>query len=107
MPSNDEKLFAMLIYLLNLPFPIIGPLIIWLIKREESSFVDYHGKECCNLIISYTIYTAVASISILLLIGFVLLPLVGLLLFIFNIIAAVKAYGGEKYRIPLVIHFIK
>ncbi|WP_226038138.1 DUF4870 domain-containing protein [Aquibacillus saliphilus] len=107
MSTKDERLYAMLIYLLSFPFPILAPLIIWLMKREESEFVDYHGKEYFNFLISYTIYFTVSGILVLLLIGIVLLPVVGIMLFIFTIIAAVKSYGGEEYRIPLIFRFIK
>ena len=107
MSSNDERLYSMLIYLLSLVFPILAPLIIWLLKREDSDFVDYHGKEYFNLLISYTIYMIISGILVVLLIGFILLPIAGIMLTIFTIVAAVKAYGGEKYRIPLIFHFIK
>ena len=107
MSSNDERLYYMLIYLLSLVFPILAPLIIWLLKREDSDFVDYHGKEYFNLLISYTIYMIISGILVVLLIGFILLPIAGIMLTIFTIVAAVKAYGGEKYRIPLIFHFIK
>ncbi|MGG4549965.1 DUF4870 domain-containing protein [Rossellomorea marisflavi] len=98
---------AMLIYLTSFFTTFIGPLIIWLMKREDSEFVDFHGKEYLNFLISYTIYSIVASLLMLILIGFVLLPVVGILAFVFTIIAAVKSYGGETYRIPTVIRFIK
>ncbi|UKS67542.1 DUF4870 domain-containing protein [Rossellomorea marisflavi] len=107
MPTSDEKLMAMLIYLTSFFTTFIGPLIIWLMKREDSEFVDFHGKEYLNFLISYTIYSIVASLLMLILIGFVLLPVVGILAFIFTILAAVKSYGGETYRIPTVIRFIK
>ncbi|KMK97451.1 DUF4870 domain-containing protein [Rossellomorea marisflavi] len=107
MPTSDEKLMAMLIYLTSFFTTFIGPLIIWLMKREDSEFVDFHGKEYLNFLISYTIYSIVASLLMLILIGFVLLPVVGILAFVFTIIAAVKSYGGETYRIPTVIRFIK
>ncbi|WP_163970239.1 DUF4870 domain-containing protein [Oceanobacillus halotolerans] len=107
MTSNDERLFAMLIYLVSLFFPILGPLLIWLLKRDQSDFVDYHGKEYFNFFISFTIYSIVSGILVLVLIGFVLLFVVGILAFIFTLIALFKAYGGERYQIPLVIRFIK
>lgn len=105
--KDDEKLMAMLIYLSSFVTSFIGPLIIWLLKKDESEFVDYHGKEYINFVISYFIYSTVAGISMLLLIGFVLLPIVGITGFVFTILACVKAYGGEKYKIPLIFRFIK
>ncbi|MBM7599680.1 putative Tic20 family protein [Virgibacillus halotolerans] len=107
MPTNDERLFSMLIYVLSFPFPVLGPLVIWLLKREESEFIDYHGKEYFNFIVSYAIYSIVSTILMIVLIGFVLIFVVGIMLTVFTIIAAVKSYQGERYQFPLVIRFIK
>ncbi|QGH35496.1 DUF4870 domain-containing protein [Gracilibacillus salitolerans] len=107
MTNNDERLFGMLIYLLSFFTAIIGPLIIWMIKREESAFIDYHGKEYFNFFISFTIYAIVSGILVVVLIGVLLLPIVGILAFIFTLIALFKAFNGEEYKIPLVIRFIK
>jgi hypothetical protein len=86
---------------------IIAPLVIWLIKKEESPFIDDQGKEAVNFQISMTIYAIISAILIFIIIGFVLLIAVGLLEIIFIIVAAVRASNGEKYRYPLSIHFIK
>lgn len=107
MSTNDERLFSMLIYVLSFPFPVLGPLVIWLLKREESEFVDYHGKEYFNFFVSYFIYGVISTILMIVLIGFVLIFVVGILMVIFTIIAAVKSYQGERYRFPLTIHFLK
>ncbi|MGP4042064.1 DUF4870 domain-containing protein [Gracilibacillus sp. D59] len=107
MTNSDERLFAMLIYLVSFFTAIIGPLIIWMIKREESAFIDYHGKEYFNFFISFTIYAIVSGILVVVLIGMVLLPIVGIAAFILTLIALFKAFNGEEYRIPLVIRFIK
>jgi len=105
--SSDERLWAMLIYVTSFFTTIIGPIIIWLIKREESAFIDHHGKEYFNFILSYFIYGIAASILMIILIGFILAPLVGIAAFVFTIVAAVKAYQGEMYRIPLIFRLIK
>src|SRR5690606_18613128 len=97
----------MLIYVLSFPFPVLGPLLIWLLKRDNSDFVDFHGKEYFNFIISFTIYGIVSSILMIVLIGFLLIFVVGVAALVLTIIAAVKAYQGERFRIPLVIRFIK
>ncbi|TRM11922.1 DUF4870 domain-containing protein [Lentibacillus cibarius] len=107
MPEKDERMFAMLIYLVSIFFPVLGPLIIWLFKRDESDFVDYHGKEYFNFFLSFTVYSIISCILVILLIGFVLLPVVGILAFVFTIIALFKANNGERYRIPLVFRMIK
>lgn len=106
-PSNDEKLMAMLIYLTSFFTAIIGPLIIWLLKKDESEFIDYHGKEYLNFAISYAIYMFVASVLMVILIGFLLAGILGIMYFVFTVIAAIKAYSGERYQIPLILRFIK
>lgn len=107
MSSKDERLMATGIYVLSFFTNIIGPLIIWLLKKDDSSLIDFHGKEYFNFLISYSVYAIVSSILMVVLIGFVLLPIVGIMAFIFTIIGAVKAYNGELYRIPLVFRLIK
>ncbi|WP_088102663.1 DUF4870 domain-containing protein [Halalkalibacter urbisdiaboli] len=107
MEQKDERMYAMLIYVLSFFTALIGPLIIWLLKKDESELVDYHGKEYLNFFISYSVYGIGASILMLLLIGFLLLPVIGIAALIFTIIAAIKAYEGEKYRIPLIFRIIK
>lgn len=107
MSTNDERLFSMLIYLVSFPFPVLGPLLIWMLKRDDSELVDYHGKEYFNFFISYLIYSIVSAFLILVLIGLLLIWIVGIMAVIFTIIALVKAYSGEKYRIPLIFRFIK
>lgn len=57
--SNDENIMAMLIYLLSLFTSIIGPLIIWLLKKDESKLVDRAGKNYLNYTISYIIWSIV------------------------------------------------
>ncbi|MBS4173174.1 DUF4870 domain-containing protein [Bacillus sp. FJAT-49736] len=107
MTNKDERLMATLIYVSSFFTTFIGPLIIWLLKKDESSYVDYHGREYFNFLISYTIYGIVSGILVIVLIGAIALFVIGILAFIFTIIAAVKAYEGERYQIPLVIRFIK
>jgi len=106
MVSQDEKVLAMLIYLISFFTALIGPLIIWLLKKDESSFIDYHGRQYLNFFISYTIYMTVSGILIILLIGLALIPVIGTAALIFTIIGAVKGYNGEYYRIPFIIRIL-
>ena len=107
MPTTTERGLAALIYVISFFSAILGPLIIWLLQKNQSGFIDFHGKQYINFFISYAVYSAVASLTMFILIGFVLLPLVGLSMFIFTIIAAVKAYQGEEYRIPFIFSLLK
>jgi uncharacterized Tic20 family protein len=86
---------------------IIGPIILWAIKKDEIPSVNEHGKEAVHFQISMTIYTIIAALSTLILIGFVLLPAIVVLDIVLVIIAGVKAANGEFYRYPLTIRFIK
>jgi uncharacterized protein len=107
MPKNEERILAAAIYVISFFAPVLGPLVIWLLKREESSFIDYHGKEYFNFMISYFVYTAISGILTLILIGFIGLWLIGILVVVFTIVAAIKAYEGAEYRIPWIFRFIK
>ncbi|PTG77225.1 DUF4870 domain-containing protein [Staphylococcus chromogenes] len=107
VPTDDERLMAVLIYVTSFFTSIIGPLLIWLIKRDTSRFVDISGKNYFNFIISYSIWSIVASLLMFVLIGFVILPIVLLLSFIFHIVVIIKAYNGEDYLPPLSIRFFK
>jgi uncharacterized Tic20 family protein len=111
--SNDARTWAMLCHLSAfagylVPFGnIFGPLVIWLLKKDEYEFVDFHGKESLNFQITITIAAVVAGFSILLLIGLVLFPAVLLFDVVMKVIAAVKANNGEYFRYPLSIRFIQ
>ena len=84
---------------------ILGPLIIWLIKREEIPFVNDQGKEALNFQLSFTIYFIVAGILVFALVGLLLLPLLAIVNLVYVIIASVKANEGIAYRYPFTIRF--
>ncbi len=105
--TSEERTMGMLIYLLSFFTTIIGPLIIWLLKKDESEFINYHGKEYFNFFISYTIYGLISGFLAVILIGLVMIPILGLMYLIFTLIALFKAYQGEYYRIPLIFRVIK
>jgi len=113
MTESQERTWGMLCHLSALagfiiPFGnIIGPLVIWLIKKDESPFVDDQGKESLNFQISITIYCLIAAVLILVIIGIFLLIGLGIFAIVMIIIAAVKANNGEKFRYPLTIRFVR
>ena len=86
---------------------IIGPLIVWLIKREEHPFIDEQGRESLNFQISMSIYALLAAPTMCLGIGFILLPAILIIDVVFTIIACMKASNGISYRYPLTIRFVK
>jgi uncharacterized protein len=85
---------------------VLGPLIVWLLKRGDSPEIDRYGKESLNFQISMLIYDAVAAILCVVLIGIPLLIGLWVLNTVLVIIASVKAGQGEFYRYPFTIRFI-
>ena len=86
---------------------IAGPLLVWLLKREDSPFIDAHGKEALNFQISMTIYFIVCFILIFVFIGIFLFIGLVLLDIIAIIMATVRAGSGQEFRYPLTMRFIK
>lgn len=110
--SSDERTMAMLCHLaafagVVIPFGnIIGPLVIWLIKKDSSPYIDYHGKEALNFQIAFTIYMLISLLLMMVLIGFILLPVLGIAGLVLMIIAAIKAKDGEQYRYPYIFRLL-
>jgi uncharacterized Tic20 family protein len=112
--TNDAKNWAMFCHLaglfgfgLPLVGHVVGPLIIWALKRDEHPFIDHQGKEAINFQISMVIYMALVTPTLCIVIGFVLLPVLLVTDVVLIIIAAVAASRGEAYRYPLTIRLVK
>lgn len=113
-PAKPDTTFGVLCHLMSLvqfvgiPLGnVIGPLVVWLVKRNDDPFADACGKEAVNFQISMTIYMAISAILVLLFIGFFLLIAVVIANIVYTIIAAVKASEGGIYTYPFTIRFIK
>ena len=98
---------ALLGVFIHFPGHLLGPLIVWLVKRGDSPEIDAHGKEALNFQISMLIYNAVAAVFCLILIGFFFLAILWVLNAVFVIIASVQASEGKFYRYPFTIRFIQ
>ena len=103
-PSNDEKTMATLSHVLTLVAGFLAPLIIYLIKKNESAFVAHHAKESLNFQITIFLIAIVLIITI---IGVLLLWLLGILSLIFVIIATIRASEGKLYKYPFSLKLIK
>ena len=115
--ENDEKQariwgtlchLTALIVMTGIPFGhILGPLVVWLLKKNRYPFVNDQGKESLNFQLSMTLYAFVAALLIFVNIGAIMLfgLVVGNLILV--IIASVKAFNGETFRYPFKIRFIK
>jgi len=87
---------------------IVGPLVIWLIKKEEHPFIDDQGKESLNFQITISIGGLVASILTCLAgLGIILGIAIFVFYVVFVIIAAIKASNGEQYRYPVTLRLVK
>jgi uncharacterized Tic20 family protein len=112
-PSAEEKQWAMFAHLSALagciiPFgSIIGPLVIWQIKKNEMPFVDDQGKEALNFQITAAIAALVSVALIIVLIGFLLIWVVAIADLVFIILASIAANNGTAYRYPVALRLIK
>ncbi|MCB1230893.1 MAG: DUF4870 domain-containing protein [Verrucomicrobiae bacterium] len=112
MSVEEERQWAMFLHLsafsgFVIPFgSIVAPLVMWLVRRDRSAFVDEQGKEAVNFQISILIYTFISIPLCFVLIGFFTLFAASILEIIFTIMAAVRASEGRHYRYPLTIRMI-
>lgn len=106
IPSQEEKTIALLAHVLTFVAGFVPPLIIYLLKKDESPFVRAHAAESLNFQISLAIYIIGACILILLVIGVFLLIGIGMAAFVLVILATVKASEGQDYKYPMTIRFV-
>ncbi|MBT3468846.1 MAG: DUF4870 domain-containing protein [Opitutae bacterium] len=94
----------------NYPVPILGlivPLILWLMKKDESALIDLHGKIVLNWIITEFILVIGFVILSFFIIGIPLLLALLVVGFVFPILGAVKAQNGETWPYPFSFVFLK
>jgi len=113
VPSREVRQWAMFCHLSALlgiwvPFgSLIGPLILWQMKREMDPFIDDQGKEALNFQISVAIASAICLLLMVVVIGFFLFGLLAIGALVLTIIAGVKANEGQVYRYPFTWRLIK
>lgn len=103
-PTSDERTLAILSHVLTIFFWLFPPLIIYLIKKNESQFVAEHAKESLNFQITVSI---IGIVLVLTVVGILLLWVLGVLVLVLVIIATVKASESKLYRYPFTIRLIK
>jgi len=111
--SETERNWAMLCHLSAFAgyfFPfggIIGPLICWLTRKDESQWVDQNGKQSMNFQLSILMYMVLSIPLIIIIVGIPIIIFLGFLEVICIIIASVKASKGEEFKYPVTIPFIQ
>ncbi len=99
---------AAFVGLLGIPFgSVIGPLIIYLIKKDEFEFVNDQGKEVLNFQITWSIIFIISAILILVGIGILMLIGFGIAWLVLVIVGTVAANNGQYYRYPFTIKFLQ
>jgi uncharacterized protein len=103
-PTSDEKTLALIAHVITFVSSFIAPLIIYFVKKDESSFVAAHAKESLNFQLTMFILIVILFISI---IGILLVWLVGIYALVMVIVATIRASEGKLYKYPFSIKFIK
>jgi uncharacterized protein len=113
-PTENERTWAMLAHLsalvgLLLPLLgiVLGPLVVWLARRDESPFVAEHAKEALNFNISVLIGAVVCGLLMLVFVGFLLGTALFIAWLVMTLVAAIKASEGEIYRYPFSLRLVK
>ncbi|MBN1817812.1 MAG: DUF4870 domain-containing protein [Sedimentisphaerales bacterium] len=120
--TSDDRTWGMFCHLaalagfVGVPFGnILGPLLVWIIKKDQMPYVNHHGKEALNFQISLMIYGFALGVFalpclcfppllILPLLGAIILGIIGL---VFTIMAAIQANNGYYYEYPMSIRLVK
>ncbi len=111
--SSDEKNMAMVGHLsafagFLIPYVgnIVGPLIMWQIKKDTMPFAAEQAKEALNFNITISIAAGIATALLFVIIGIFLLPIIGIAWIVFTVIAGISASKGENYRYPFTLRLV-
>ncbi|OLF51129.1 DUF4870 domain-containing protein [Pseudomonas chlororaphis] len=113
VPNQEVRQWAMFCHLSALlgiwiPFgTLIGPLVLWQVKRETDPFIDAQGKEALNFQITVALASLVCFLLMVVLVGFLLFGVLAIGALVLTIIAGVKANEGVAYRYPFTWRLIK
>ncbi len=108
--SQDQRILAAITHIsaiFPLGFGFVGPLIIYLIKKDEGGFVAENARNALNFQLTMLILNAIAWFLVIILIGFVMLWVLGIINVVLVIIAAWKSYEGYVYNYPFTIEIVR
>lgn len=113
MSRSQERTWSILVHASAfagavVPFgSILGPLIVWIIKKPESAEVDRQGRAAMNFQISMLIYVVIGVLLIRFMVGWVLLIALGIFWFVMVLVATIRVAGGRDPRYLFSIGFLK
>jgi uncharacterized protein len=110
-PQSDDRAWATVAYLTPFVVSFLGPLIIYILKRNESPFIRYHAAQALNMIITVTVYSVILlglgtgaaadGHGALFVLAFLLWLIMGFVYLVFLIVATVGANRSDRpYRVP-------
>jgi uncharacterized protein len=105
--KSEDRSMAMLCHLLGIFTWFLGSLIVWLIKKDQSKFVDEQGKEALNFQLTLLIGDLIGLATVPFCVGPFILAAVYIIRIVFCILAAVAVNRGEHYRYPFAIRIIQ
>lgn len=105
--TESDRLLAVLSHVLTLFFSFFAPLIIYLLKKDESPFVREHAKESLNFQITLFIAYVVSILLIVVVIGIFMLMVLGIVHLVLVIVATVRASENKLYRYPFCIRLVQ
>ena len=106
IPSNDDKNIATITHLGGTVFSFIPALVVWVLKKEDSTYISDQAKEALNFQITVLLAYFIAWILAWILVGFLLMGFIWLANIVLCIIAAISTSKGETYRYPLTLRLI-
>lgn len=113
--TDDQRTYTLLMHLSLLgasvigPFTILIPIIMWQMKKDESAFVDDHGREAVNFQISMMIYSVLGAVLAVITLGLaaiLVVPFVTVLSIVGMIMAALAANRSEYFRYPMTLRLL-
>lgn len=105
--TGFDSTLVLVSYIVSLFTAVVGPLIIWVLKKDDDLLTSDALRHVANFGLSYTIYMFAAWLTSIILIGLVLGPIVTIAFYVFAIIGIVKAVNGEVYKPPFTIDIFK
>jgi uncharacterized Tic20 family protein len=111
-PSDDERTWGMAAHLGSflaawVALGLLAPLLVLLVKGKDSAYVRHHAMESLNFQLNALVWIGIAVVLMLVLVGFVILPVVGLWYVVFVVLASMRANNGVWYRYPAIIRVVR